>query len=141
MIFLPDINLWLALAVESHIHHTAAVNWFEAVSNDDCLFCRMTQQGFLRLLTNPKAMGKDAVSLPQAWLMYDALLRDPRVAFAREPVGLELLWRSYTAHQSFSPKIWNDAYLAAFARAAGFQLVTFDRGFAQFANLDCIILP
>jgi hypothetical protein len=31
--FLPDVNLWLALAVESHIHHGDAVNWFEALSN------------------------------------------------------------------------------------------------------------
>jgi predicted nucleic acid-binding protein len=34
-----------------------------------------------------------------------------------------------------------DAVNAAFARAAGFQLVTFDRGFARFANLNCRILP
>jgi toxin-antitoxin system PIN domain toxin len=101
----------------------------------------MTQQGFLRLVTNPKAIGEQAVSLPDAWRLYDALIRDPRVAFAREPAGIEPLWRSYTASESFSPKIWNDAYLAAFARAAGFQLVTFDRGFARFANLNCRILP
>jgi uncharacterized protein len=73
--------------------------------------------------------------------MYDALVRDPRVAFAGEPAGIELLWRSYTQRRTFSPKIWNDAYLAAFARAAGFELVTFDQGFAQFPNLNCSILP
>jgi toxin-antitoxin system PIN domain toxin len=139
--FLPDVNLWLALAVESHIHHGDAVNWFGGLSNDECLFCRMTQQGFLRLVTNPKAIGEQAVSLPHAWRLYDALIRDPPVAFAREPAGIESLWRSSTASESFSPKIWNDAYLAAFARAAGFQLVTFDRGFARFANMNCRILP
>jgi toxin-antitoxin system PIN domain toxin len=139
--FLPDVNLWLALAIEAHIHHGDAVRWFEAVSNDDCSFCRMTQQGFLRLVTNPKAIGDQAVSLSHAWHMYDALVRDPRAAFTGEPAGIELLWRSYTQRQTFSPKIWNDAYLAAFARAAGFELVTFDQGFAQFPNLNCNILP
>jgi len=46
----------------------------------------------------------------------------------------------YTQAQSFSPKVWNDAYLAVFARAANLQLVTFDQGFVQFADLNRMIL-
>jgi predicted nucleic acid-binding protein len=53
--FLPDINLWLALAFESHVHHAAAKGWFEGLTSERCSFCRLTQQGFLRLVTNPKA--------------------------------------------------------------------------------------
>ena len=41
---------------------------------------------------------------------------------------------------TFSPKVWNDAYLAAFARTAGLTLITFDRGFAQFTDLTAAIL-
>lgn len=65
--FLPDVNLWLALAFESHVHHLSARDWFDAVADDSCLFCRLTQQGFLRLATNPKAFGDEAVSLSAAW--------------------------------------------------------------------------
>lgn len=39
-----------------------------------------------------------------------------------------------------SPKLWMDAWLAAFAICAGLQLVTFDRGFAQFAGLELLLL-
>lgn len=140
MSFLPDINVWLALAFERHVHHEAARVWFEALQGDLCAFCRMTQQGFLRLATNPKAVGADAVSLADAWKLYDALHDDPLVGFAGEPTGIEPLWRSYTQHHSFSHSVWNDAYLAAFARTAGHELVTFDRGFSRFDGLRCTIL-
>lgn len=76
-----------------------------------------------------------------AWGLYDALIADPRVGYAEEPLGLELLWRGYTQGQSFSPKVWNDAFLAAFARAASFELVTFDKGFAQYKSVKCTLLP
>lgn len=140
MIFLPDINVWLALAFERHVHHEAACVWFQALQGDLCAFCRMTQQGFLRLATNPKAVGADAVSLADAWNLYDALHADPLVVFAGEPTGIEPLWRGYTQHHSFSPSVWNDAYLAAFARTAGHELVTFDRGFSRFDGLRHTIL-
>src|SRR5207253_10923825 len=104
------------------------------------VFCRMTQQGFLRLATNPQAFGDEAVTLRAAWRLYDAFLADPRVRFAEEPGGLESLWRGYTRTRTFSPKVWNDAYLAAFARAAPHKLITFDRGFARYTGLDYVIL-
>jgi len=138
--YLADINLWLALAFRSHIHHESGTNWFEGLSNDSCAFCRLTQQGFLRLATNPKALGAEAVSMSDAWLMFDEFLSDPRVSFAYEPATIEPLWRGYTMRRSFSPKVWSDAYLAAFALGAGLELVTFDKGFAQFQGLHCTIL-
>lgn len=138
---LPDINVWLALAFESHMHHASAKLWFDAIPDSEVVaFCRLTQQGFLRLATNPKVFGDEAVSLVDAWKLFDILLSDPRVRFAEEPVGIESCWRNYTARQTFSTKVWSDAYLAAFARTADFKLVTFDQGFVQFADLDCTIL-
>ena len=65
--FLPDVNLWLALAFESHVHHSAAKSWFESVQEQDCTFCRLTQQGFLRLVTNPRAFDEEGVTLLDAW--------------------------------------------------------------------------
>ena len=72
--------------------------------------------------------------------MYDMILSDPRITFAGEPEGLDAYWRAYTQRRSFSPKVWSDAYLAAFARAASFEVVTFDKGFAQYKSLKCKIL-
>ena len=139
---LPDVNVWLALTFDSHVHHLSAKTWFDGLANDSvCLFCRMTQQRFLRLATNPSVFGKDALTLSDAWQKYDLLLSDPRITFATEPADIEVRWRALTQGQTFSPKFWNDAYLAAFALSGGFELVTFDRGFAQFQSLVTVILP
>ncbi len=100
----------------------------------------MTQQGFLRLATDPRVVQEEAVSLCEAWAMYDALMGDHRVRFSEEPAGLEPMWRSYTQHRTKSPKVWNDAFLAAFARAAALTLVTFDQGFAQYPDVNCTLL-
>ena len=48
-------------------------------------------------------------------------------------------WRDYTRRRTFSPKVWNDAFLAAFAKAAAFEIVTFDKGFSQFKGVRCDI--
>src|SRR3989440_468178 len=125
---LPDINVWLALTFDSHVHHPSAKTWFDGLPTGTvCFFCRLTQQGFLRLATNPSVFGKHAVTLPDAWHKYDLLMSDPRVAFAEEAADLETHWRTFTQQQSFSPQVWNDAYLAAFARAGNLEPVTFDK--------------
>jgi uncharacterized protein len=140
MLLLPDINVWLGMAFASHIHHATAKSWFDGVPSDIVHFCRMTQQGFLRLATNPRVMREQAVSLSEAWRMYDAFLRDPRISFAAEPIGLDPIWRGYIQGESFTPKVWNDAFLAAFAEAGGYELITFDKGFTRYANVKCTIL-
>ena len=137
---LLDINVWLGLAFKRHKHHELAIAWFHSIGPLPCCFCRLTQIGFLRLATNPQAMGNDVVTLQQAWMAYDAFSADPHVGYIEEPVGIEPAWRALTQHQSFSPKVWNDAYLAAFAQTIDYELVTFDKGFAQFKSLPCMIL-
>jgi uncharacterized protein len=135
-IWLPDINVWLAFAFDEHTNYSAAKTWFDAQNDETIFFCRITQQGFLRLATNGKAVGKRAVSMQDAWKMYDAFLTDFRVGFAEEPPDIEAAWRSLTQVGSFSSNAWSDAYLAAFAISSGFELVTFDSGFGRFAGLN-----
>jgi predicted nucleic acid-binding protein len=45
-----------------------------------------------------------------------------------------------TQRKTFSPNVWSDAYLAAFAQAADFEVVTFDKGFMQYKNVRVAIL-
>ncbi len=35
--FLLDVNVWIALAFATHVHHTAAKVWFES-ARTDCSF-------------------------------------------------------------------------------------------------------
>ena len=58
------------------------------------------------------------------------------VAFRDEPTEIEPVWYGFAGLSSASPKVWMDAYLAAFAVASGLELVTFDGGFSQFAAAE-----
>jgi len=96
--------------------------------------------GLLRLLTNQAVMGPDACTTKRAWEVNDALLADPRFQFQQEPAGLEASLRAFTKGFGYSSKLWQDAYLAAFAVSSALRLVSFDRGFRKFAGLECEVL-
>src|SRR5438128_12186720 len=96
MTCLPDINLWIALTLEDHIHHSSAVGWFEAADHL-IAFCRITEMGFLRLLTNKHVMSKNVCSTQEAWRLLERIRRDDRIVFAPEPSGIDRIWRQTTA--------------------------------------------
>jgi uncharacterized protein len=131
MTCLPDVNVWIALAIGEHVHHKPAKEWFESSDNMQIAFCRVTQMGFLRLLTNPRVMAGDTMSAARAWKLFDALCQDSRVRFAPEPPALESKWRDFTRHRRQGANFWTDAYLAAFAAASNLTVVTFDAAFAH----------
>ena len=142
---LCDSNVWLALALSQHVHHADARDWLETVQEPaSVLFCRATQQAFLRLLTNTAVLapyGNPPLTNQQAWRAYEALLADDRIVFrAQEPAGLDLRWKQLALRDTASPKLWMDAYLAAFALAGGYQMVTTDAAFRQFSGLDLVLL-
>ena len=142
---LCDVNVWFTLAVAEHEQHHTVRRWFDQVSDrGSVLFCRATEQSFLRLLTTRAVMRgvqRDPVTNAQAWAVLGALRNDDRVqSLTVEPTGLEQYWAEYAARSSPSSKLWMDAYLAAFARAGGHRIVTTDRAFTQFAGLDLDIL-
>lgn len=142
---LCDVNVWLALAISGHVHHAAGRRWFDSVSAPATVgFCRATQQGFLRLLTNAAVLspyGNPPLTNKQAWAAYEALMGDDRVVlYANEPAGLEERWRKLGTRGEAAPKLWMDAYLAAFALTGGYALVTNDVAFRQFRGLDLLLL-
>ena len=137
---LVDINVWLALVIQSHTNHIAAMNWIRSSRKRSCCFCRVTQMGFLRLVTNRKIYPLDAVPMNQAWQVYEKLLSDHRVIFVDEPMGIDITLRKLTMLTTYSTNVWTDAYLAAFALTADLEMITFDKGFAQFKSLRCMIL-
>ena len=139
-ICLPDINVWIAFAWQGHIHHKIVTLWFAAVEPGQAAFCRITQMGFLRLITNAHVMGPDVLSQRNAWKVYDDLARDKRVTFAVESGELEPLWKSYTQGRFTGTNVWTDAYLAALASVQGMRLVTLDRGLARIKELEALIL-
>ena len=97
----------------------------------------------MRLLTTTKVVtqyGGPPLTNAQAWNFYETLRADFHVSFADEPPNLASHWQQLSTRDTSSPKLWMDAYLAAFALSGGHQLVTTDRAFGQFAGLDVLML-
>jgi toxin-antitoxin system PIN domain toxin len=108
--------VWLALALSKHVHHAGVSDWLETIAEPaSVLFCRATQQTFLRLLTNTAVLapyGNPPLTNQQAWTANEALLADDRIVFrADEPAGLDLRWKEFALRDTASPKLWMDAYL------------------------------
>jgi toxin-antitoxin system PIN domain toxin len=134
-----DANLWLALLWQRHIHSKRANQWFEEAATEQFFFCRFTQITVLRLLTTAAIMGPDVRTMSQAWALWDRIWGDNRICFLAEPEALEDEFRLRSKMKSWSPKVWADAYLLAFAASAGLRLVTFDRAL-KTRGVDVLIL-
>ena len=117
-----------------HIHHPAALDWFDRSNENRVAFCRVTQMGFLRLLTNGHVMGTNVLTPARAWQAFDDLLRNTRIFFVEEPTDLRE-WRTIMHRPETGSTGWTDAYLAAFAIGSSFTLVSFDSGFARHRRL------
>ena len=135
---LLDTSTWIALTVEAHPQHAAAQRWYDAepLTAGDLLFCRATETSFLRLITQARVMnpcGLVPLTNEEAVAYLNNVYRDPAVARVDEPIATRDLWLRLAAVPLASPHVWMDAYLAAFAIAAGAELVTFDRAFVRYA--------
>jgi len=141
---LADSNVWLALALSKHEFHGVVRDWFARQKPPQAVvFCRSTQQSFLRLLTTDAVLapyGIPPLGNKAAWSAYEGFLADERISWVAEPRGLDSHWKKLAGGSKASPKLWMDAYLAAFAIAAGHQLVTTDKAFKQFNGLDLVLL-
>jgi len=136
---LPDVNVWLALIDQNHVHHTAASRyWLE--SRTELAFCRVSMLGLLRLSTLPCVLSRP-LTAAEAWEIYRTYLTDPQICFLSEPESTEWHFAALTAGTDLSPRLWTDAYLAAFAMAGALRLVSFDSDFARFPGLRFLHLP
>jgi predicted nucleic acid-binding protein len=86
--YFPDINVWVALSAERHVFCLAAESWLSSIQDEKLSFCRITQMGFLRLLTNPHVMKDEVMNPDEAWQAYRLLRSDERISYAAEPKGL-----------------------------------------------------
>jgi toxin-antitoxin system PIN domain toxin len=126
----PDIDVWLALAAPEHIHAAIARRWWDEEAGA-IAFSRLTQLGFLRLMTTAAVMDGKPLTIAEAWRVYDRLYDDDRVMFVSEPPEVERRFREKASGRTASPKIWADAWLLAVAQAAGGILITFDKALAS----------
>jgi toxin-antitoxin system PIN domain toxin len=134
---LVDVNVWIALLLPANPHHRVVAAWFEQLEPETACLCRSVQLSIVRLLANRSMMGKYALFAVEAWQMVVAqLLQNERVKFVNEPLHIEKVLPDLLYQQEPSGQLVMDAYLAAFAMAAEYELVTLDAGFRKFRGLD-----
>lgn len=130
-LLLPDVNVWVAMHYQRHAHHRATLGWFNALDQRGVLvFCRQTQLSLFRLLTTDAVMGRETLTQRECWSLYARWLAGGRAQEWPEPPGVQEAFRARTMAKEPAPKIWADAYLAAFAEMAELTLVTFDKALA-----------
>ena len=135
---LLDTNVWLAAVFTTHPFHQAAQkNLQQATPAEPAVFCRSTQQSFLRLASTPtllRAYGATGLTNIDALVALGALLALPQVCEREEAPGTLALWHRLASRDTASPKVWMDAYLAAFAISGGLRMVSLDQDFKNFAR-------
>jgi toxin-antitoxin system PIN domain toxin len=121
---LLDVNLLVALFDPDHIHHETAHDWFAANASDGWASCAITENGFVRVLSNPA---------------YGAVMSRPSELVARlrrfcKGSGYQF-WTddvSLRDETLFDPAFLTsrqitDIHLLGLARRRGGRLATFDR--------------
>ncbi len=139
MIDLLDVNLWLSLVDQRHLHHPVARTYWSQNGASQFAFCRVTMLGFLRLTTSHKAVANPKTPTA-AWSIYQEFKALPNIRFLTEPPHLETSFHSLTTAVDLPNRMWTDAYLAAFAIASGSRLVSFDADFSRFPGLQFLHL-
>ena len=144
--WLVDTNVWLAAIFTTHpLHQVARDAVQQATPVEPAVFCRATQLSFLRLASTStllKAYGAEGLTHRDALVALHALQALRQVNVREEPRGTLALWQAMSALDSASPKVWMDAYLAAFAISGGLRLLTLDQDFRNFVprGLDLALL-
>ena len=136
--YLFDTNVWLAAVFTTHpFHQPARQKLQQATPGEPAVFCRATQQSFLRLASTPtllKAYGATGLTNNDALMALGALTALPQICERDEPPGTPALWHRLASRGTASPKVWMDAYLAAFAMRGELRMVTLDHDFKNFTG-------
>ena len=122
---LLDVNVLVALFDPDHIHHDLAHDWFADHRADGWATCPTTENGFVRVLTNPAYLSP----APRARDVLERLQMFRQSGFHHFwPDGVSLCDpRTFNAAMIRGHRQVTDIYLLGVATKAGGRLATFDR--------------
>jgi uncharacterized protein len=133
---LLDSNVWVAATFTAHDFHLSSMDVLRfATRSQPILFCRATEQSFLRLVTSSRMLaryGAEGMTNRHALAALAGLQARPGVEYRDEPPGTVALWHRLADRDTASPKVWMDAYLASFAISGGLEFMTLDRDFRTY---------
>jgi uncharacterized protein len=128
MIVLPNINVLVAIAWPSHVHHSIAIEWFDRTADDGWATCPMTEFGFVRMCLNPAVVGR-ATTATSAITMMSALRAVGQHSFWSDDSEVSEL--SNVSNQIQGHRQMPDAQLALIAERRGGRIAMLDGGCSQ----------
>ena len=121
---LLDVNVLIALLDAAHIHHPLATTWLQREIGAGWASCPITQNGCIRILSQPAYPG--AVATAEVALRLAEAAAGPAHQFWPDDVNLlqpgQVTWQQVLGHRQVT-----DVYLLALAVRHQGRLVTFDR--------------
>lgn len=123
---LADVNVLLALIDPVHLNHEPASQWFADASGRGWATCPLTENGFVRILSNPSYPGV-RMSPPDAIAMLDTLVRNHAATHRFWPDSVSLCDRTLFRPEAIAgARQITDVYLLGLCQQNGGTLVTLD---------------
>ncbi len=126
MAALLDVNVLVALFDPEHIHHEAAHDWFAESSRSGWATCPLTENGLIRVLSNPGYPGRHT-TIHDASDRLLTLCRGSEHIFWKDSLSMRDERRFRTQHVQGYRQL-TDVYLLGLAVEHDGCLATFDRG-------------
>ena len=137
MIVLPDVNVLVAIAWPSHVHHATAAQWFDSVADEGWATCSVTEFGFVRMCLNPSVVGR-ATDATSAITMLSRIRKIGRHSFWPDDCDAAALSR-VAGHIQGHRQV-TDAQLALTAERNDGRIATLDAGmFARIGEAPLLI--
>lgn len=129
--YLLDVNVFVALLSENHIHHQLVTAWFNTPDLKWSI-CAFTEAGFLRNATAPRP---GQITMTEATVLLKRLAQHPGYHY----LPIEADWQ--TLCSPFFPRLYGtkqvtDAYLLGLAVRSGLVLVTMDKAIIHLAGVE-----
>lgn len=124
MSFLLDVNVLVALFDAMHVHHEAAHQWFAEARHRGWATCSLTENGLVRVLSNPAYPGR-RTTVTDAVALLREFRGSGRHEFWSAAVSITDPERFHTTRIAGHRQV-TDVYLLALAVANGGCLATFD---------------
>jgi predicted nucleic acid-binding protein len=127
--YLLDVNVFVALLSENHIHHQLVTTWFSTPGLQWAI-CPFTEAGFLRNATTPRP---GQISMSEASAVLARMAQE--LGYHYLPITAD--WQTLCGPFSmrlYGTKQVTDAYLLGLAMHEGLILATMDKGIVHLAG-------
>ncbi len=121
---LLDVNVLIALLDENHTHHAATSDWLAERIESGWASCPLTQNGCVRILSQPRY--PNVLDVGEAMARLQTAVSTPHHRFIADDVSL-LDYAVVDRRRLSGPRQVTDVYLLTLAVAHGVRMVTLDK--------------